>query len=76
MNPTETDIIDMMRKVDPTNKGSFTLHDLEDLIRTRPKDVDSLDDLVEALKVFDSDHDGKITVEEFKYAMMTMGEKM
>ena len=30
----------------------------------------------EALKVFDSDKDGKITIQEFKYAMMTMGEKM
>jgi Ca2+-binding EF-hand superfamily protein len=46
------------------------------LVRTRQKDADSLEDLVGALEVFDSDHDGKITVEEFKYAMMTMGEKM
>jgi Ca2+-binding EF-hand superfamily protein len=49
---------------------------LEDLVRERGKDTDSLDDLIEALKVFDSDHDGKVTVEEFKYAMMNMGEKM
>jgi Ca2+-binding EF-hand superfamily protein len=26
--------------------------------------------------VFDSDHDGKITVRDFKHAMMSMGEKM
>lgn len=49
---------------------------MEDLVRERGKDTDSLDDLIEALKVFDSDHDGKVTVEEFKYAMMNMGEKM
>jgi calmodulin len=28
------------------------------------------------LKVFDADHDGKITVKDFKHAMMNMGEKM
>ena len=32
-------------------------------------------DLIDALKVFDTDHDGKITVRDFKHAMMTMGEK-
>ena len=26
--------------------------------------------------MFDSDHDGKITVRDFKHAMMTMGERM
>lgn len=46
------------------------------MIKERGKDSETLDDLVDALKVFDGDHDGKITVEEFKFAMMTMGEKM
>ena len=32
--------------------------------------------MVDALKVFDSDHDGKITTRDFKHAMMTMGERM
>ena len=31
---------------------------------------------MDALKVFDSDHDGKITVDEFLYAMVNMGERM
>ena len=26
--------------------------------------------------MFDSDHDGKITIRDFKHAMMNMGEKM
>jgi len=76
MNPTEIEISEMMRKVDPHNRGYFTLEELEELVRSRPKDAESLQDLIEALKVFDSDRDGKVTVEEFKYAMMTMGEKM
>lgn len=46
------------------------------MIRERGKDPDTLQDVIDALKVFDSDHDGKITVEEFTYAMVHMGERM
>ena len=51
---------------------------LEDLIKEKEKekDVDAMKDLIEALKVFDSDHDGILSADEFKHAMMTMGEKM
>ena len=42
----------------------------------RGKDKETLQDLVDALKVFDTDHDGKIIVKDFKHAMMTMGERM
>ena len=35
-----------------------------------------MQDLIDALKVFDSDHDGKISVKDFKNAMSNMGEKM
>lgn len=66
----------MQNKVDPNKTGEFTLDALKALLRERASDPDSIDDLKEALKVFDSDKDGKITVQEFKYAMMTMGEKM
>lgn len=76
LNPTETEIVSMMKKIDPQNNGSFNLKALEELVRERGPDQDSLQDLIDALKVFDSDHDGKITIEEFKYAMMNMGEQM
>ena len=76
LNPTESEILEMQAKVDPHKSGEFTLEALKSLLANRPKDVDSLDDLKEALRVFDSDKDGRITTEEFKYAMMTMGEKM
>ena len=49
---------------------------LENLIRERGKDPDTLDDVINALRVFDADKDGKISVEEFTYAMVNMGERM
>ena len=66
----------MMKKVDPNGSGQFNLQSLEGLIRERGKDPDTLQDVIDALKVFDSDHDGKISVEEFTYAMVNMGEQM
>jgi len=67
----------MKSKVDPdSKKGYFELPVLEKVVQDRGKDKEGLNDLIEALKVFDSDHDGKITVRDFKHAMMTMGEKM
>ena len=51
---------------------------LEDLVREKEKQVNpnALKELIEALKVFDSDKDGLLSAEEFKHAMMNMGEKM
>ena len=68
----------MIKRIDPQSTGTFTLPHLEDLIREseKNKDIDALKDLIEALQVFDSDHDGILSVDEFKQAMMTMGEKM
>ena len=76
LNPSEAEIIEMMKKVDPNGSGQFNLQSLEGLIRERGKDPDTLQDVIDALKVFDSDHDGKISVEEFTYAMVNMGEQM
>ena len=76
LNPSEAEITDMKRKVDPNNSGQFNLESLENLIRERGKDPDTLEDVLNALKVFDADKDGKISVEEFKYAMVNMGERM
>ena len=42
----------------------------------KSKDTDTIEELVEALKCFDDDKDGKLSVPEFRYAMTKMGEQM
>jgi len=49
---------------------------LEGVIKARGRDPDTLQDVIDALKVFDTDHDGKISIDEFIYAMTNMGERM
>ena len=76
LNPTESEIQEMADKVDPKKTGYFSYELLEEAVRARGKDKETLQDLIDALKVFDSDHDGMITRKDFKHAMMTMGERM
>ncbi len=42
LNPTESELVDLMKKVDPINSGQFNLPQLETLVRNRGKDSDSL----------------------------------
>lgn len=42
----------------------------------KAKDTDTIEELVEALKVFDNDLDGKLTLRELRFAMTNMGDPM
>ena len=66
----------MKEQVDPKGVGHFNLQSLEKAVQERGKDKETLQDLIDALKVFDSDHDNKISIKDFKHAMQTMGERM
>ena len=77
MDPNEQEYEAMLNLVNPESRPSFIR--LEDLIRImekRSKDADSIDDILEALKMFDKDNDGKITTREMRYALANMGNMM
>ena len=76
LNPTEDEITMLKDQVDPKRHGFFSLPALEKAVQERGKDKETLDDLIDALKVFDNDHDNKISIKDFKHAMQTMGERM
>ena len=65
-----------MQKIDAAKTGQFSLQQLENLIRLRGNDTDVIQDIIDALKVFDTDEDGMISKQEFIFAMMNMGDKM
>jgi calmodulin len=75
-NPTEREVADMQRDVDPNQTGSFDQNSLISLIARRPKQSDSLQDMIEALTVVGSESGQesekqvvKILVETFRTAM-------
>ncbi len=42
----------------------------------RAKDLDNLETLLKHLKVFDTDDDGRLSTQEFVFAMTNLGEQM
>ena len=82
LNPTEAEVVEMMRDVDPNGTGSFDQNSLISLIARKGKSAETLEEMIEALKVLvDSSDDKerekmKISVEQFKFYMMTSAEKM
>ncbi len=82
LNPTENEVVEMMRDVDPNGTGSFDQNSLISLIARKGKSTETLEEMIEALKVLvDSSDDKesqkmKISVEQFKFSLMTLAEKM
>ena len=46
------------------------------IVDRKLKDTDTIDELVEAMKLFDNDRDGKLLVPELRWAMTKLGEQM
>lgn len=44
------------------------------IVDKKLKDTDTIDELVEAMKLFDNDRDGKLIVPELRWAMTRLGE--
>ena len=59
-----------------TNNGAdlFTLNDYQELCAEFTKNEDTVEDLIEAFKFWDSDGSGKITVDEIRQALTTLGD--
>ena len=75
MNPSETEVEEMKKDVDPEGRGTFNQNALCSLIARRPKQEDSLEDMIEALKILGADQQEenslqlKIQVETLRFAM-------
>jgi Ca2+-binding EF-hand superfamily protein len=76
LNPTESELKEMINEIDPTQTGFINLDSVYLIAERKMKDTDTLEELVEALKCFDGDKDGKITVTDFRYAMTALGEEL
>ena len=46
------------------------------IVNRKMEDTDTLDELVEAMKLFDNDKDGKLLVPEVRWAMTKLGDAM
>ena len=46
------------------------------IVDMKLKDTDTIEELIEAMKLFDNDRDGKLLVPELRWAMTRLGEQM
>ena len=82
-NPSETEVAEMIRDVDPEGRGSFNQNSLCSLIARRNKQEDTLEDLVDALRLItddggasgDSKLQTKMNVGVFRDQMIKMGKE-
>jgi len=86
MNPSQREVEEMVRDVDPSATGTFNQNALCSLIARRPRKDYSLEEIVEALKICSgASNDGregdeskggalKMSVDDFYNAMETMGK--
>ena len=74
-NPTEAELEEMIKEVDPDNTERISFSDFTALVTKRWKEVDPEEELLEAFQVFDKDKTGYIQAAELKHMLMNMAEK-
>ena len=81
INPSQKEVENMIRDVDPNSTGTFNQNALLSLIARRPKKENSLEELIEALKILansgsteDNKETSKIETESLKSALTTSGK--
>ena len=75
-NPTPKELEEIKTQFDPKSTNKISKKDLEIIMENRLRDPDTFEELLEAFKIFDEDKDNKLSNQELKYAMTTLGEKM
>ena len=75
-NPTERELQKMTEKYDSGRTGLVNEQSVMQMVDEKMHDTDTLEELIEALKWFDQDKDGKIEIWDLRWAMTQLGEKM
>lgn len=73
-NPTDDEVNEKIRKVDKDKSGTVDFKEFLTLMTETMKETNTENQLIEAFKVFDRHNNGKISVHEFRYVMMSSGE--
>ena len=80
LNPSETEVAEMVRDVDPEGRGSFNQNALCSLIARRPKEEHTLEDIIEALRLVAEDvgndkQQTKMAILTFKDQITKLGKE-
>ena len=73
-NPNEKEMAQYMQTYDANKADQITLENVMEIVNLKMPEPDTIDEFIEAAKVFDHDNDGKIEVAELRYAMSRLGD--
>ena len=77
-NPSDAEVDKLKKDIDQGNTGKFDQNSFMSTVAKRPKDAETIDDLIEALTVISGEGDKAIGIraERFKYYMANRGEQI
>ena len=75
-NPTEREMKEFANEYDQINSNLVNKKTVMKIVDKKMMDTDTIDELVEAMKLFDSDKDGRLNVPELRWAMTKLGDVM
>ena len=73
--PTEAEIDDMKREVDPESTSKIDFPEFLSLMARKIKDIDPEEELLEAFKILDKNNNGYINAQELAYNLTNSGER-
>ena len=79
MNPSNEEVDQLKKEIDPNNTGKFDQNDYIKIVARRGKDNDTLDELIEAIRTVcgpESKNEPSINAQTFRYKITSEGEKM
>lgn len=75
-NPTERELADFVASADPTGTGTIDLNQFIPIYKRKLNDSDTYSELFEAFTLLDKGRVGTISVPEFRYYMVRLGEQL
>eukprot|EP01120_Amphizonella_sp_Union-15-10_P003703 TRINITY_DN14118_c0_g1_i1.p1 TRINITY_DN14118_c0_g1~~TRINITY_DN14118_c0_g1_i1.p1 ORF type:complete len:153 (-),score=43.97 TRINITY_DN14118_c0_g1_i1:118-576(-) len=73
-NPTEEELSEMIKEVDTDGNGAIDVDEFLMMMAKQMKNADSEEDIKHAFSVFNKN--GKISVNEMRYVMTNLGQKL
>ena len=65
-----------VERFDKGRRNQINLDSVMKIVNEKILEPDTIDEFVEAAKIFDHDNDGKIEVQELRYAMSRLGDML